>query len=38
MLFDFDGTLSVIREGWPDVMAAFFLEIVPRLPGESDKA
>jgi len=25
-LFDFDGTLSLIREGWQDVMAPFFVE------------
>ena len=36
VLFDFDGTLSIIREGWPDLMCAFFLELVPRLPAESD--
>ena len=25
-LFDFDGTLSLIREGWPDVMIAMMVE------------
>lgn len=25
-LFDFDGTLSLIREGWPDVMIPLFVE------------
>ena len=24
VLFDFDGTLSLIREGWPDVMVPMF--------------
>src|SRR6266540_6416099 len=35
VLFDFDGTLSLIREGWPDVMAPMFAELLPPLPGES---
>jgi phosphoglycolate phosphatase-like HAD superfamily hydrolase len=37
VLFDFDGTLSLIREGWPDVMAPMFAEMLPPLPGESDE-
>jgi phosphoglycolate phosphatase len=36
VLFDFDGTLSLIRQGWPDVMLPMFLEMLPRQPGESD--
>lgn len=36
VLFDFDGTLSLIREGWPEVMVPLFLEMLPRLPGESE--
>ena len=28
-LFDFDGTLSLIREGWPDVMVPLFVEMLP---------
>lgn len=35
-LFDFDGTLSLIRQGWPDVMVPMFVEMLPRRPGESD--
>jgi phosphoglycolate phosphatase len=35
VLFDFDGTLSLIREGWPDVMVPMFVEQLPPLPGES---
>jgi phosphoglycolate phosphatase len=35
VLFDFDGTLSLIREGWPAVMAPMFVEFLPRLPGEN---
>ena len=36
VLFDFDGTLSLIREGWPEVMGPMFAEMLPPLPGESD--
>lgn len=35
VLFDFDGTLSLIREGWPDVMVPMFAELLPPLPGET---
>ena len=28
-VFDFDGTLSLIRHGWPDIMLAMFLEMLP---------
>src|SRR5687767_12168084 len=38
VLFDFDGTLSLIREGWPEVMLPMFVEMVPSLPGESEQA
>src|SRR5512136_1132169 len=38
VLFDFDGTLSLIRQGWPDVMVPMFAELLPPLPGESDAA
>jgi phosphoglycolate phosphatase len=37
-LFDFDGTLSLIRQGWPEVMVPMFVEALPRLDGESDAA
>lgn len=36
-LFDFDGTLSLIREGWPDVMVPMFVEMLPRRSGETDE-
>lgn len=36
VLFDFDGTLSLIRQGWPDVMVPMFAELLPSLPGESE--
>ena len=32
VLFDFDGTLSLIREGWPQVMTPMFVEMLPPLP------
>jgi phosphoglycolate phosphatase len=37
VLFDFDGTVSLIRQGWPDVMVPMFVEALPRLPGETDE-
>jgi phosphoglycolate phosphatase-like HAD superfamily hydrolase len=36
-LFDFDGTVSLIRQGWPEVMVPMFVEMLPRLPGETDE-
>jgi phosphoglycolate phosphatase-like HAD superfamily hydrolase len=38
VLFDFDGTLSLVREGWPDVMVPMFAEHLPARPGESEEA
>lgn len=38
VLFDFDGTLSLIRQGWPDVMVPMFAELLPPVPGESPEA
>ncbi len=38
VLFDFDGTLSLIRQGWPEVMTPMFAELLPPLPGESEVA
>ena len=38
VLFDFDGTLSLIREGWPQVMVPMFVEMLPALPDESEAA
>ena len=37
VLFDFDGTLSIIREGWPQVMVPLFVELLPPLPGETEE-
>jgi phosphoglycolate phosphatase-like HAD superfamily hydrolase len=36
VLFDFDGTISLIRQGWPEVMVPMFVEVMPRRPGESE--
>src|SRR5688572_6504982 len=36
VLFDFDGTLSLIREGWPEVMVPMFVEMCPALAGERE--
>lgn len=37
VLFDFDGTLSLIREGWTEVMVAMFTEMLPHRNGETDE-
>ena len=34
VLLDFDGTLSLIREGWSAVMLGMFLEMLPGRAGE----
>ena len=38
VLLDFDGTLSLIRQGWPEVMVPMFVESLPPLPNESEDA
>ena len=35
VVFDFDGTLSLIREGWPEVMVPMFVEMLPPIANES---
>ena len=36
-LFDFDGTISLIREGWQKVMVPYFCEVIEALgTGESE--
>ena len=35
-LFDFDGTLSLLREGWPEVMVPMFVEMLPPRADESE--
>jgi phosphoglycolate phosphatase-like HAD superfamily hydrolase len=37
VLFDFDGTLSLIRQGWPEVMVPMFVEFLPPLAGETEE-
>ena len=38
VVLDFDGTLSLIREGWPEVMLPMFEELLPRADDESPDA
>src|SRR5215471_10923390 len=38
VLFDFDGTLSLIREGWSRIMISMFVEMLPPLSGENEEA
>ena len=38
VVFDFDGTLSLIREGWPVVMLGMFVEMLPGRGGDSADA
>jgi phosphoglycolate phosphatase-like HAD superfamily hydrolase len=37
VLFDFDGTLSLVRQGWPEVMVPMFVEFLPRLADETEE-
>ena len=37
VLFDFDGTLSLIRQGWPEVMVPMFVEMLPKVSHETDE-
>lgn len=32
-IFDFDGTLSLIRQGWQDVMIPYFIEVLSSCPN-----
>jgi phosphoglycolate phosphatase-like HAD superfamily hydrolase len=36
-LFDFDGTVSLIREGWREVMIPYFVEVLKETPGAEDE-
>jgi phosphoglycolate phosphatase-like HAD superfamily hydrolase len=38
VVFDFDGTLSLIREGWPVVMMGMFQEMLPGKAGDTSDA
>ena len=36
VLFDFDGTLSLIREGWQEIMIPYFIEVLSQTPKAED--
>ena len=36
-LFDFDGTLSLIREGWQEIMIPYFIEVLLQTPQAEDR-
>jgi phosphoglycolate phosphatase len=38
VLFDFDGTLSLVREGWPEVMLPMFVEMLPHREGDTEES
>ena len=38
VLFDFDGTISVIREGWQDIMVPMMVEELLKTPEHEDEA
>src|SRR3982751_4810207 len=38
IIFDFDGTLSWLRHGWPEIMCRLFREHFPSRLGESEDA
>lgn len=35
-LFDFDGTISLIREGWQDIMIPYFAQVLQEAAPEED--
>lgn len=37
VLFDFDGTLSLVREGWPEVMIPMMVEILAETPTQESR-
>lgn len=38
VLFDFDGTLSLVREGWPEVMLPMFIEMLPHRQDDTEES
>ncbi len=38
VVFDFDGTLSLVREGWPEVMVPMFEELLPEAEGDTPES
>ena len=37
-LFDFDGTISLIREGWQEIMIPYFIEVLRQMPKAEEAA
>ena len=37
-LFDFDGTISLIREGWQEIMVPMMLELLMQTPRHESEA
>jgi len=35
-LFDFDGTISLIREGWQEIMIPYFIDVLRQTPKAED--
>ena len=35
-LFDFDGTISLIREGWQEIMIPYFIDVLQQTPKAED--
>ncbi len=38
VLFDFDGTISLIREGWQGIMIPYFIEELMQTPGAEEES
>ena len=36
VLFDFDGTISLIREGWQEIMIPYFIDVLQQTPKAED--
>jgi phosphoglycolate phosphatase-like HAD superfamily hydrolase len=36
VLFDFDGTISLIREGWQEIMIPYFIDVLRQTPNAED--
>jgi len=37
VLLDFDGTISLIRQGWQDVMIPYFIDVLKKTPKAEDE-
>ena len=38
VVFDFDGTISLIREGWPEIMLPMFEELLPHVDTDTPES